>query len=396
MLYREIPKTGDKISALGFGCMRLASKAGRIDEKKAEEQIRNAVDKGVNYLDTAYFYHNGASEKFLGKLLSDKDFRKKVKVATKLPPWSVKTTEDMDRILDEQLEKLQVETIDYYLIHGIMAEDVWERLKALGVVDFLKRAKEAGKIKHIGFSFHSDINTFKKIVDDYPWEFCQIQYNFLDENNQAGKEGLEYAAKNDLGVVIMEPLRGGNLTNKIPKKVQKEWDASPVKRSPAEWALKWIWNHPEVTCILSGMGLDEHVKENLRVASETEPNSMTKDEVERVSRVRDIYFDLTKINCTACAYCMPCPAGVNIPNCFDKYNDKYMFGGMGPKMYYLFQCGAVMSDKPSKASQCTGCGLCEKHCPQHIEIRKELKNVSKELEGIFDKPIEWVAKKVMK
>ncbi|WFD10437.1 aldo/keto reductase [Tepidibacter hydrothermalis] len=396
MQYREIPKTGDKISIIGYGCMRFPTRMGRIDEKKAEEQIRYAIDQGVNYFDTAYPYHNGDSERFLGKVFSDASLRSKVKIATKLPPWSVKSRDDMDRILQDQLKKLQVETIDYYLIHGIMGQDVWDRMKQLGVIEFLENARKQGYIKNVGFSCHSDLQTFKNVIDDYDWSMCQIQYNYLDENNQAGTEGLKYAAERDVAVFIMEPLRGGNLAGKIPKQVQEEWDKAEEKRSPAQWALRWIWNHPEVTCVLSGMNNDDHIRENIRTAKTTIAGSMSQDEIDRVERVRDIYKSLTKVPCTACAYCMPCPAGVNIPQCFQQYNNKYLFGGFEARLMYLVQLGGVMSDKSEKASQCINCGKCEKHCPQHIEIRKELKNVSSELEGIIDRPLSWLARRAMR
>lgn len=396
MEYRIVKKTGDKISTLGFGCMRLASKLGKIDQVKAEDQIRYAIDNGVNYFDTAYPYHGGDSERFLGKVFSDEALRKKVKIATKLPPWSVKTRQDMDTILNDQLSKLQVECIDYYLIHGIMGQDVWDRLKGLGVLDFLDQAKADGKIKHVGFSCHSNLSTFKNVVDDYDWAMCQIQYNYLDEYVQAGKEGLEYAEARDIAVFVMEPLRGGSLVGKLPKKVEKIWQSADHKRSPAEWALKWILNHTGVTCILSGMNVDEHIKENIKVASESRAKSLKDSELALIESVRDIYKDLTKIPCTACAYCLPCPAGVNIPLCFEKYNDKYMFGSLQARVFYQLQLNGVMSDGNNMASKCVNCGLCESHCPQHIEIRKHLKQVSKELEGIPGKILGAVAKRVMK
>ena len=396
MQYRKIPKTGDEISAIGYGCMRFPTRMGRIDEKKAEEQMRFAIEQGVNYFDTAYPYHGGGSESFLGKVFSDKALRDQVKIATKLPPWSVKTREDMDRILNEQLAKLKIDSIDYYLVHGIMSLEDWERMKRLGVLTFLDEAKAQGKIKHVGFSFHSDIHTFKKIVDDYDWAMCQIQYNYLDETNQAGTEGLKYAADRDIAVFVMEPLRGGNLAGRMPRAAQQVWDQSKIKRSSAEWALRWVWNHPEVTCVLSGMNVDEHIKENIEAASTAFPNHLSPEELGDISKVRDVFVSLTKVPCTACAYCMPCPAGVNIPMCFEKYNSKSYFGGMEAKIMYLVQGAGVMGDKSTMASQCVNCGKCETHCPQHIEIRKELKNVSKSLEGAFDKPIIWVAKRVMK
>jgi len=396
MKYRVVTKTGDKISAIGFGCMRLATtKFGRIDETKAEEQIRYAIEQGVNYFDTAYFYHNGESERFLGRVFKDRNLREKVNIATKLPPLLVHKREDMDNILAEQLKKMQLDVIDYYLVHAIIDQDQWNRLKTLGILEFFDDAKEKGYIKHVGFSAHCDIQTFKNVVDDYDWDMCQIQYNFLDEYNQAGTEGLKYATEKNIAVVIMEPLRGGNLSNKVPNQVQQLWDRAEVKRSPAEWALKWIWNHKEVTCILSGMNRDEHIRENINIANTTEPNSLTKEEVKLVEKVRDKYKELMKVPCTACGYCMPCPSGVNIPECFSKYNDIYMFNKMSARLMYILILGGN-GGKLAKASQCTNCGKCEKHCPQHIQIRQELKNVSSEFDDFFGKIFNWVVKKVMR
>jgi predicted aldo/keto reductase-like oxidoreductase len=395
MNYRVVPKTGDKISVLGFGCMRLATRLGRIDEVKVEKQIRYAIEQGVNYFDTAYPYHIGESERFLGKVFKDRILREKVKIATKLPSWLVKKREDMDSILEEQLKKMQLDFIDYYLVHSIHSRDMWDKLKSLGILEFLDEAKEKGRIKHVGFSAHCDIQTFKNIIDAYNWEMCQIQYNFLDENNQAGTEGLKYAAERNIAIFIMEPLRGGNLSNKVPKQVQQLWDTAKTKRSPAEWAFKWIWNHKEVTCVLSGMNNDEHIRENINVANTTEPNSLSKAEIELIEKVRDKYKELTKVPCTACAYCMPCPVGVNIPECFSKYNDMYMFGKMSAKVMYSVNIGGVTASKPARASQCKSCGKCEQHCPQHIEIRKELKNVASEFDDFTGKALSWVIRSVM-
>ena len=250
MLYREMGQTGDRISILGYGCMRFPQKDRRIDEERTERQILSAIDQGVNYFDTAYFYHGGKSEVVLGKILA-KGCRDKVLVATKLPLPLVHSLKDMETLLDTQLKRLQTDHIDYYLMHMLTGTAGWQRLKQLGVEGFLERAKQAGKIRHIGFSYHGGKDQFPQIIDDYPWEFCQIQYNYLDEHNQAGKEGLEYAAAKGLGVIIMEPLRGGFLVKKMPQAVQETWDRAEVKRTPAEWALRWVWNHSEVTALLS-------------------------------------------------------------------------------------------------------------------------------------------------
>jgi len=394
MQYRIIPKTGDKISAIGYGCMRFPTRAGRIDEKKAEAQIRYAIENGVNYFDTALPYHNGESEKFLGKVLEG-ELRSRVKLATKLPPWRVKTREDMDLILQEQLSSLRTDCIDYYLIHGIQSPDVWERMLELGVIDFLDQAKKNGYIKNAGFSYHSDRNSFNKIIDDYDWEFCQIQYSYLDENNQAGKDGLEYAASRDIAVFIMEPLRGGSLVGKLPNPVQSEFDKAGANRTPADWAISWILNHKEVTCVLSGMNVDEHIKENIEIASRAQPGKMTESEVLVIEKVKNVFEKLMKVPCTGCAYCIPCPAGVDIPACFEHYNNKSYFGLMSAKPMYLMATAPMMDDKSSKASLCFECGKCESHCPQHIEIRKELKKVAKEMEAFYDPALIWIAKKIL-
>ncbi len=394
MQYRTIPKTGDKISAIGYGCMRFPTRAGRIDEKKAEAQIRYAIDQGVNYFDTALPYHNGESEKFLGKIFEG-ELRSQVKIATKLPPWRVKTRQDMDKLLNEQLESLRTDYIDYYLVHGIQSPEVWERMVDLGVIEFLNKAKEKGQIRNVGFSYHSDHNFFSKVVDDYDWEFCQIQYSYLDENNQAGKKGLEYAASKDVAVFVMEPLRGGSLVGKLPKPVQSTFDKTGQNRSAADWALSWILNHKEVTSVLSGMNVDEHIKENIEVATRVKPGSMTEEEVKVIDTVKSVFEELMKVPCTGCAYCMPCPAGVDIPSCFEHYNNKSYFGLMSSKPMYMMATAPLMDDSSSKASQCTGCGKCEPHCPQHIEIRKELKKVAKEMEAFYDPALIWIAKKIM-
>ncbi len=301
MLYRKMPKNGDELSVLGFGCMRLASREdGSIDEARAAKQLRSAIDQGVNYVDTAWPYHMGQSEPFVGRALAD-GYRAKVKLATKLPSWLIEKREDMDRFLNAQLEKLKTDHIDYYLVHALVG-DLWDSVGKLGVADFLDRAKADGRIRNAGFSFHGASEDFSRIVDAYDWGFCQIQYNFLDEKNQAGTAGLEYAASKGLGVIIMEPLRGGNLTRTVPPAVREIWDEAPVKRTPAEWALRWIWNHPEVTVVLSGMNDEAHIRENLSIADQAYPNSLTNAELQLVKRVEKKYRELMKVACTGCQY----------------------------------------------------------------------------------------------
>jgi predicted aldo/keto reductase-like oxidoreductase len=381
MLYRKVPKNGDELSILGFGCMRFPATTGGsgIDEERAIRQLRYAIDHGINYVDTAPAYHFGRSEKVLGRALQE-GYRKKVRLATKLPPWSVRSRGDMDRILEYQLATLKTDHIDYYLLHSITKES-FSRLKNLGVLEFLDAAKKDGRIKNAGFSSHADLTTFKEIVDAYDWIFCQIQYNYLDEHNQAGTAGLEYAHRKNLGVMIMEPLRGGNLAGPVPEEVKKTWDTSPVKRSPACWALRWVWDHPEVTVVLSGMNNEVHIDENLKAAEHAYPRSLTEKERLRIAQVRDSYAQLMKVGCTGCSYCMPCPAGVDIPGCFSLYNAHYLFpNDRSPKYQYFSRHGGLVGGT-SYAGLCRACGKCERACPQHLPIRDRLRDVSREMEG---------------
>lgn len=382
MLFRTVPKTGDSLSILGFGFMRLPLKnGGGIDEERAILQLRHAIDRGVNYVDTAPAYHFGKSEKILARALAD-GYRKKVRIATKLPPWSVHSREDMTRILSSQLTTLRTDHIDYYLLHSLTKAS-WEKLKSLGVLDFLDDAKKHGLIMNAGFSFHDDTETFKEIVDAYDWDFCQIQYNYLDEHNQAGTEGLAYAAGKRLAVIIMEPLRGGNLAGNVPDQIKKIWNEGAKKRSPAEWALRWVWNHPEVTVVLSGMNDESHIEENLRIASDAFPGSLSPSEMEIISRVRDSYQRLMKIACTGCGYCMPCPAGVDIPGCFSLYNAHHLFPhDRSAKFHYFGRHGGLLSGV-SYAGMCRQCKKCMKSCPQHLQIPDRLRDVSKEMEGMM-------------
>lgn len=375
MLYRKFGKTNEMVSILGFGCMRLPILPGgdqsKIDEERATELIRHAIDEGVNYIDTAYPYHGtgmgsgGQSEPFLAKVLKN-GYREKVKIATKLPSWLIKTREDMDKYLNEQLKRLQTDTIDFYLVHALN-KVTWKNVKEAGIDEFLDQAIKDGRIKHAGFSFHDKQEYFNEIVDYYDWSFCQIQYNYLDENFQAGFEGLKYAAQKGLGITIMEPLKGGKLAFGLPEDVQKVFNKADSKRTPAEWALRWVWNHPEVSVLLSGMNTMEQVVENLKIAGEAMENSLTEKEMSVVQEAKNIYKSKIKVNCTACGYCMPCPVGVNIPTCFKLYNNYHVFGR--EENYKMLQT-------KDRASSCVECGKCETHCPQGISIRQELKNVT--------------------
>jgi predicted aldo/keto reductase-like oxidoreductase len=380
MLYRKIPKTGDDLSILGFGLMRLpVTQDGKIDAPRAIGQIRSAIDRGVNYLDTAWPYHAGESETIMGRALAD-GYRDKVRIATKLPSWMIKSRGDMDTYLDAQLEKIQTDRIDYYLLHAL-AGDPWDKLEALKVIDFLEKAKADGRIVNAGFSFHGMLTDFKRIVDAYPWEFCQIQYNYLDEENQAGTEGLRYAAAQGLGIVIMEPLRGGNLALPAPPDVAAIWDKAAVQRTPVEWALRWVWNHPEVTVVLSGMNEEVQVEENLAIAAQAFPNSLTEEELALVEAAGRKYKTLMKVGCTGCGYCMPCPSEVHIPGCFEVYNKMHMFGNeQEGKFLYAIRMSGMISGTAGYASQCVQCGECLEKCPQQIEIPDVLEKVVEELE----------------
>ncbi|MGO8926931.1 MAG: aldo/keto reductase [Limisphaerales bacterium] len=383
MLYRQAGMTGQKLSILGFGCMRLpiiGGKAHVIDEAKAQAMVDYAIRNGVNYFDTAYVYHSevpfhaGMSEVFLGQAL--KQERRNIHLATKLPSWFVESRADMDRFLDEQLERLQTDHIDFYLVHSLTG-DLWKKLRPLGIIEFLEVALADGRIKHAGFSFHDEAPIFKQIVDAYDWSFCQIQYNFMDEDYQAGHAGLEYAASKGLGVIIMEPLRGGGLAARVPEEVQAVWAKARVKRTPAEWALRFVWNRPEVSVVLSGMSEPEQMKENVRIASQGLANSLTARELALIHEAKAIYKARTRVNCTSCGYCLPCPHGVNIPANFLQLNNLSIYRDRGAAEFFYFH---ILKEE-QRASHCEECGQCEELCPQHIPIRDMLKEVVREFES---------------
>ncbi|MCG8570923.1 MAG: aldo/keto reductase [Spirochaetes bacterium] len=395
MLYRKMPKSKDNLSILGFGCMRLPGNGMNVDEKEAIKQLRFAIDQGVNYLDTAWPYHNGKSEEILGKAIKD-GYREKVKIADKLPHWLCKSREDMDYYLNTQLERLNEKVIDYYLIHALDYQ-AWQKAKSIGVVDFLKKANEQGKIINIGFSFHGPKGDFKKIIDEYDWDFCQIQFNILDEHFQAGVEGLDYAYSKGIGVIIMEPLRGGSLAGQLPDAVEKIYQSAPQQRTNVEWALRWVWNHPGVVSVLSGMNNLVHIEENIKTAHKAMPESLSQEELAIIKAAADCFRSLMKVPCTGCQYCMPCPKNVDIPSSFTFYNNKYLFKqGFMSRSFYLLQLGDLQEGKPALASQCIDCGKCVKHCPQNINIPVELKKVKKDFEGKFTtKPLLFLMKTML-
>ena len=363
MKYRAFGKTGWDTSVLGFGAMRLPVNEDKsINEPEAIRMIRYAVDKGVNYVDTAYVYHDGLSEQLVGKALAD-GYRDKVKIATKSPIWLIKIPEDFDRILDEQLVRLKTGYIDFYLLHGIGVWG-WGQIKKLDLLKRAESAKAAGKILHIGFSFHDKFDSFKEIVDGYDkWEFCQIQYNYMDINNQAGTKGLLYAHEKGIPVVIMEPILGGRLANP-PKKIMDVMDSYPVKRKPADWALQWIWSHPEVAVILSGMSTMEQLEQNLVSADDSAVNLLDAKDLEMIDQVRTVFAERTLVPCTHCDYCVPCPSGVNIPWAFELYNNGKIYDDIGGSRF------AYKTFMPENAhpDKCTGCGVCVSKCPQKIDI----------------------------
>lgn len=386
MNYRK-DKYGNDISILGYGCMRFSRTAGKIDMEKAEKEILTAFHHGVNYYDTAYVY--GGSEAALGKILKRNHIRKQVYIATKLPHYLIKTRDSMDKYFREQLRRLQTNYVDYYLMHMLTDVQTWERLKSLGILEWLEEKKKNGAIRQVGFSYHGNSDMFCQLVDAYDWDFCQIQYNYMDENSQAGRKGLQYANKKGLPVIIMEPLRGGKLVNRLPKEAEKIFEKYPVKHTPAQWALRWLWNQPEVTCVLSGMNSKKMVQDNIKTASTVSVGEIGSKEEAMLQRVVQAINAKMKVGCTGCAYCMPCPKNVDIPGTFSAYNRCFSEGKRVALVEY-FMCTAMRKNS-SAASNCVECGKCEKHCPQHIKIRKELKNARKQLEN----PVYKIGRKVV-
>ncbi len=370
MLYRKFGKLNWDVSVLGFGAMRLPlldNNPAHVDEEESVKMIRYAIDHGVNYVDTAYPYHQGSSEVAVGKALKN-GYRQKIKLATKMPVFLVQTAADFDRLFNEQLHRLDTDKVDLYLMHGIH-RDCWPKVRDLGVLAWAEKRMSEGRIGHLGFSFHDDYATFQNFIGDYDnWTFCQFQYNYLDENYQAGTAGLKYAAAKGLAVVIMEPLRGGGLTTTPPPAIVKIWESAPQKRSLAEWGLRWVWNHPEVSVVLSGMTKMEQVKENIAIAEHALPNSLTARELSLINRVQEAFHGLIPIPCTSCRYCMPCAQGVNIPRIFTLYNEAVAYGTLKDcRMRYTGYRDQQHAD------WCIECGECVEKCPQHIEIPEWLK-----------------------
>ncbi len=389
MQYRLDPKSGNQLSVLGYGCMRFTRKGKNIDQEKAEKEMAYAIEQGVNYFDTAYIYPG--NEVAVGKFLA-KGYRDKVYLATKLPHYLVKSIEDADRIFEEELERLQTDHIDYYLMHMLTDIKSWERLCDLGIKEWIQKRKEAGQIRQVGYSYHGGTAGFLEIIDSYDWDFCQIQFNYMDERTQGGVDGLRRAAELGIPVIIMGPLRGGRLAGGLPEGAKKVFEKANASKSPVEWALRWIWNHPEVTTVLSGMNDMAQIEENVRVASEATAGSLSEEELAVFEKAKEEINRTLKVNCTGCRYCVPCPAGVDIPTCFRCYNVRFSDGWFNGLREY-FMCTTLRAKK-TNASLCVGCGKCESHCPQSIPIRKELENVTKTMEGFPYKVARFVSKLV--
>ncbi|MDR2714563.1 MAG: aldo/keto reductase [Coriobacteriales bacterium] len=415
MQYRKDLKSGNELSVLGLGCMRFPrGLGGRIDKEKTEQIIREAIEGGINYFDTAYVYPG--SEVITGEILHKLRLRDKVYIASKLPHVACKKPEDFDRLFSEQLKRLKTDHIDYYLVHNIGEINSWERLRQLGIEQWVANKKAQGQIGQFGFSFHGARDGFMELLESYDWDFCQIQYNYGDENYQAGRAGLERAYEKGIPVIVMEPLLGGKLATGLPKKAVQLFEKANKARSntegkahaqagkaqgkeatPAAWGLRWVWDQPEVTLLLSGMSSLEQLRENLDTAATAKPGMLSKNEHATIAQVIEIFRAADKVPCTGCHYCMPCAQGVNIPGCFASYNARHVNGLVAGMSSYVMSTAALRSGggNNSGPSNCTQCGVCEKACPQHIEISRELTAVKKKMEPFWYKPVVALVRKFM-
>jgi predicted aldo/keto reductase-like oxidoreductase len=383
MQYRKFEKLGIECSVFGIGCMRLpllrnpdgSTSYEKIDESEAIRMIRHGIDNGVNYLDTAYGYHGGNSERLVGKAIKD-GYREKIRLATKLPVWLAKSYEDFDRLLNEQLARLETDYVDFYLLHSLN-KNSWEKVRDMGVLDWLDKTAADGRIRYPGFSFHDEFPVFRDIIDSYDWKMCQIQLNILDDNYQAGVKGLKYAASKGIPVVVMEPLRGGKLAS-APPDIMELWNQAGSSRSPVEWAFRWLYNFPEIKVILSGVSTMEQLQDNIRIFGKALPNCLSRDELDLVRKVKERYESKTKVDCTSCEYCMPCPNGVSIPSIFSIWNDSSIFGMTDG---HLNRYNKLISDEKD-ASRCIECGECETACPQSIDIIDKLKEADEALREV--------------
>ena len=374
MQYRK-DKKGNELSVLGFGCMRFEKKGGKIDLDKAEKEIMEAFNRGVNYYDTAYIY--SGSEEAVGEIFKRNGIRDKIKIATKLPQYMVSNRAALDRYFSEQITRLQTDHVDYYLMHHLTVIAMWEKLKNVGVIEWIEEKKKSGQIENIGFSYHGNTDGFLKILDDYDWDMCQIQYNYFDEVTQAGRKGLKAAYEKGIPVVIMEPLRGGKLVNMLPEEAKKIMRNSGKNWSPAEWGFRWLYNQPEVTVVLSGMNSLDMVRENCRVASDSLTDMFTDRDIEVIAGVNRVIRQKDKVGCTGCRYCMPCPKGVDIPGIFACYNAMSIESKSQGRFQYAQT--SALTREPAFATQCVECGKCEQHCPQQLPIREKLKEADRAL-----------------
>ena len=391
MQYRK-DKYGNSLSVLGYGCMRFTQKMGKPDIEKTEKELMMAFENGINYFDTAYIYPG--SEETVGEIFERNHIRDSINIATKLPHYLIKNIDGVEKTFNEELRRLRTDHVDYYLMHMLTDLPTWQRLEEMGIREWIRKKIDSGAIRQIGFSYHGNADMFCKLIDANDWDFCQIQYNYLDETSQAGRDGLKYASSQGLPVVIMEPLRGGRLVNMLPKSALKLMDEAPVKRTPSQWAFKWLWNQPEVTCVLSGMNSIEMVRENVKTASESYVGMLDDKDQEIIKKIVNEINSQLAVGCTGCRYCMPCPKNVDIPGTFFAYNMLKSEGFLSAEKTY-FMTTALRRNSTSP-SNCIGCGRCEQHCPQHIEIRKKLKEAEKSLENPLYKAAASIVKKVMK
>ncbi|MBQ2830468.1 MAG: aldo/keto reductase [Oscillospiraceae bacterium] len=391
MQYRS-DKYGNHLSALGFGCMRFPMKLGHIDIEETEREIMAAIEGGVNYFDTAYIY--GGSEAALGEILERNGARDRVYIATKLPHYLIKSREGLEKLFSEELRRLRTDHVDYYLMHMLTDTDTWARLCALGIEEWLAEKQSSGAIRQVGFSYHGNSDMFCRLLDAYDWDFCQIQYNYMDEHSQAGRRGLHYAAEKGIPVVIMEPLRGGKLVKRLPEEARRIFAEYKTQYTPAQWAFRWLWNQPEVTVVLSGMNSMEMVRENMATACDAQVGALGAEEEEMLRRVVRAINARMKVGCTGCGYCMPCPKNVDIPGTFAAYNRRYQEGKFWGLVDYAM-C-TMLRKNSTAASNCVGCGKCEQHCPQGIPIREKLREAQGELEGPVYKTARKIAGKIVK
>jgi predicted aldo/keto reductase-like oxidoreductase len=392
MQYRRDQQSGNALSVLGFGCMRFPRRIAAIDKEKSEELVLSAIERGVNYFDTAYIY--GDSEPVLGEILHKNEVREKIFLATKLPYQKCRSYEDFERLFQEQLARLKTDYIDYYLVHNLSAVALWRKLCEIGIEKWIAEKKASGQIRQIGYSFHGAQAEFLALLDVYDWDFCQIQYNYMDENYQAGRAGLERAYEKGLPVIIMEPLLGGKLAQGLPREASRLFEDANGDRTAASWALRWLWDQPAVTVVLSGMNSKEQLDDNIATAQDATLGALSAEESAVFAPVIAAFRKAYRVPCTGCNYCMPCPNEVNIPGCFAAYNASYAVGFVSAVQLYITSTGSNHPEKNYSGKSCIKCGACEKKCPQHIEIMKALDDVTRRMEPFWLRAPLWMARKL--